>query len=133
MTYLLDTHIFLWAITDPEKLSSRLRQTLTSTKHNVLISAVSFWEISLKFRLGKLKITGFSPEELPTICEKTGFEIIPLLPAESSSYHQLQVDFHKDPFDRMLIWQAISNGYTFVSHDKLIEKYSAAGLKFYKE
>lgn len=70
MIYLLDTHYMIWAITDTKKLSKRLKETIMDPDNRIIISAISFWEVSLKNALGKLKITGFSPEELPGICEE---------------------------------------------------------------
>ena len=60
-----------------------------------------------------------------------GFEIESLTAKDSSSYHQLKATYHKDPFDRMLIWQAISNNYTFISVDSNVKKYASEGLKIF--
>ena len=133
MTYLLDTHYLIWAITDTKKLSGELKQILTNPEYKVLVSVISFWEISLKSALGKLKITGFTPAHFPAICEETGFDIISLTAKESSTYHKLKATYHKDPFDRMLIWQAISNDYILVSADPVVRKYSSEGLRIYQD
>jgi PIN domain nuclease of toxin-antitoxin system len=79
--------------------------------------------------LGKLQITGFSPEDLPKACLKMGFEIVVLSTEDSSTYHKLRAVYHKDPFDRMLIWQAIQNNHTMVSMDGNANKYVSEGLK----
>lgn len=57
------------------------------------------------------------------------YELIPLLPEEASKHYQLSADWHKDPFDRMLIWQAINRNVTLISKDEKVAKYSSAGLK----
>jgi PIN domain nuclease of toxin-antitoxin system len=132
MTYLLDTHYLLWAVADTKKIPARIRDILTNPEHNIVVSTISFWEVSLKSSLGKLKITGFSPEDLPDACLQIGFDIEPLSAADSSTYHQLKATHHKDPFDRMLIWQAIRNGYTFISTDDDIRIYMSEGLKVLK-
>ena len=75
-----------------------------------------------------MEITGFQPEDIPGICTKTGFDIIELSAADSSSYHHLKAAHQKDPFDRMLIWQAIRNGYTLISADDQVNKYRSEGL-----
>ena len=62
-----------------------------------------------------------------------GFYIDSLSLIDSSSYHQLNASFHKDPFDKMLIWQAICNKYTFISNDSLTEKYQSLGLRLVVE
>lgn len=133
MTYLLDTHYMLWAMTDTKKMSKQLKETLINPDNRILISIVSFWEVSLKSALGKLKITGFSPEDLPGICKRMDFEIKSLSAEESCSYHKLRATYHKDPFDSMLIWQALSNEYTLVSADTQVKKYVSEGLRIYEK
>ena len=129
MTYLPDTHYMLWAITDTKKLSKGIKDILTDPEHRVVVSAVSFWEVALKSAIGKLQITGYSPEDFPGACLQVGFEIESLSAADSSTYHQLKTTYHKDSFDRMLIWQAIRNNYTFISIDSNVKKYKSEGLK----
>jgi PIN domain nuclease of toxin-antitoxin system len=79
-----------------------------------------------------LQIKGFSPEDLPGACQLMGFEIENLSAEDSSTYHQLKATWHRDPFDRMLIWQAIRNGYTLISNDDNVKKYVSEGLKMVK-
>ncbi len=133
MTYLLDTHYMLWAITETKKLSASAKDVITNPDHRIVVSAVSFWEISLKSSIGKLEITGFTPDDLPIACMAAGFEIENLTAEDSSSYHQLKAMYHKDPFDRMLIWQAIRNNYTFISIDTNVKKYTSEGLKVFAD
>lgn len=129
MSYLLDSHAFIWAILDRKKLSTDVYRLLEDASHPVFVSAVSFWELSLKHRLGKLDLTGISPEELPILAQESGFEFIPLKPSEAAGYHLLKADWHRDPFDRMLIWQAITHDLTLLSKDKTISQYQSVGLK----
>jgi PIN domain nuclease of toxin-antitoxin system len=129
MIYLLDTHYLLWAIANTRKISKKIKEVLTNQDNRIIISAISFWEISLKSSLGKLRLSGFAPEDLPAACLQMGFEIKDLSPEESSTYHKLKAIYHKDPFDRMLIWQAITNNYIFISADNDIKKYKSEGLK----
>ncbi len=129
MNYLLDTHYMLWALTDTKKLSKKIKDEITHPENRIIISTVSFWEVSLKASIGKLEIVGFSPEDLPDACMQMGFEIEPLGPGESSSYHKLRATYHKDPFDRMLIWRAICNDYIFISADNHVKKYTSEGLR----
>ena len=65
--------------------------------------------------------------------EKIGFDITTLSAKESCTYHQLDATYHKDPFDRMLIWQAITNDYILVSADSDVKKYTSEGLRIYQE
>jgi PIN domain nuclease of toxin-antitoxin system len=132
MTYLLDTHYLIWAVADTKKIPARVRDILTNPEHSIVVSTISFWEVSLKSALGKLQITGFSPEDLPGACLQIGFTVEPLSATDSSTYHQLKATHHKDPFDRMLIWQALRNGYTFISTDDDVKKYVSEGLKVLK-
>lgn len=129
MSYLLDSHTLIWAIINPGKLSVKVRKLLEGTDNRVLVSSVNFWEISLKHSLGKLELQGIEPQQLPDISSTIGFELISLLPEEATTYHQLEATWHRDPFDRMLIWQAIKNNFTIVSQDKVFSDYKSAGLK----
>ena len=83
--------------------------------------------------MGKLQITGFAPEDLLKACLKMGFEIVVLSAEDSITYHKLRAVYHKDPFDRMLIWQAIQNNYSMISVDKNVKKYVSEGLKIWEE
>src|SRR5699024_9445877 len=111
------------------KISSVIKEKMQDRSNEILVSAISFWEISLKFALNKLELKGFSPEDIPAVCLKMGFEIISLSSDETSTYHLLQSVYHKDPFDRMLIWQALQNDYTLISKDAVMKQYRSIGLK----
>ncbi len=114
---------------DPGKLSAKALEILENTENRVLVSSVSFWEISLKYSLGKLDLQGILPEQLPEITKQTGFELIELLPDEAATYHQLKANWHRDPFDRMLIWQALKSEITIISNDNYVARYKSVGLK----
>jgi PIN domain nuclease of toxin-antitoxin system len=129
MNYLLDTHVLLWAFFDTEKLTNNVRQILSDNEDRILISAVSFWEISIKVNTGKLRLGSTTPNMLPGICERAGFEVIDLNAWDASSFFKLTASYHKDPFDRMLIWQALSNRYALISDDDNIRKYAFDGLE----
>jgi PIN domain nuclease of toxin-antitoxin system len=120
-----------WALADTKKLSRKEKDVITNPGNQIIISTISFWEVSLKASLGKLEIHGFSPEDLPGACIEIGFDIQPLTPEDSSTYHKLMATYHKDPFDRMLIWQAIRNNYTLISADSNARKYVSEGLKIF--
>lgn len=129
MNYLLDTHILLHALMKPEKLSVKVTEILQDGSTNCTVSAVSFWEISLKFAKRKLELNGITPSEMPLKCQEMGFNIIDISFKDTATYNQLVSLVHKDPFDRMLIWQAIQNNYVLISHDRLIKEYTVKGLK----
>lgn len=90
---------------------------------------ITFWEISLKYAIGKLELENISPEELPGISKETGFETLDLSETEVSSFHKLPKSSHKDPFDRIVIWQAILNDLILISKDKNFSLYEENGLK----
>ena len=129
MKLLLDTHVLLWTIGETNALSDKIIQEIKNPSNIILVSAVSLWEIALKYSLGKLTVD-FDIQKIPEYCEKMSFELIPLNPVEAlESLHLPQKINHKDPFDRMLIYQCITSSYTFVSKDRRIEQYKKDGLK----
>ncbi len=130
MKCLLDTHAFLWALISPEKLSESARTAITSPDNLVIVSAISFWEIALKHRLGKLHLQGVTPDALPNAALRQGFELLPLDARLAAGFSALpDIPNHRDPFDRMLIWQAVSLGHTLISCDRKIEIDVLPGLK----
>lgn len=129
MKYLLDTHILLWILFEPEKLSVETKKILEDYNYVKCVSVITFWEISMKFSKGKLFLQNYNPSDLPALCEKINLQIINLRQTETASLFNLSADFHKDPFDRMLIWQCIQNDYTFISDDKNVKRYISIGLK----
>jgi len=129
VNYLIDTHVLLWAIIDRTKLSDKVKAILENERNDIFVSAISIWEVSLKFSLGKLPLSGLSPDELPDWIIKTGFKLMSLSISESSTYHQLILTGHKDPFDRMLIWQAIRQNLILISKDRNVPQYAEIGLR----
>lgn len=129
MNLLLDTHAFLWSLFAPEKLSKGAIREIKSPKNEAAVSVAAFWEISLKFALGKIELTGVKPEALPGFAAQMNIEILPITPAEASSFHKLPPLSHKDPFDRIIIWQAICRKLTLVSKDRDFIAYGDFGLK----
>ena len=129
MDYLIDTHTLIWAITDTSKLSHKVKELLEAEENSIYVSSVCFWEVALKFSLGKLELNGVIPSQMPLLAKNHGFEFLPLSPEDASTYHQLVSTHHKDPFDRMLIWQAIRQNLIVVTKDPKFENYGDQGLK----
>jgi PIN domain nuclease of toxin-antitoxin system len=129
MNYLLDTHALVWAIKERKKLSPAVIQILENPDNVIFVSAITFWEIALKFSVGKLELRNILPDEFPDASLEIGFELISLSPNESASHHKLMLTTHKDPFDRMLIWQAIQRNLIFITKDDDLDQYKGAGLK----
>jgi len=129
MKYLLDTHTLLWAILETRKLSTEVFSLLESTDNIIYASVINYWEICIKAEKGKLHLEGITPEEVLEQAKKMGFSSLELNTLDASSFFRLKSDFHKDPFDRMIIWQAINNQCTLVTKDSEIKKYEQVGLK----
>lgn len=129
MKLLLDTHAFLWAVLAPAQLGPRARRLLTDSTNTLSVSTVSFWEISLKAGLGKLTLTGVTPEALPAAAAAQDIDILALTAADAATFHGLPRTAHKGPFDRMIIWQAIRHQLTLVSKDTDLAVYHEHGLK----
>jgi PIN domain nuclease of toxin-antitoxin system len=131
MNYLLDTRAFLWAAFSTDKLSTKAREAIRSAENQVCISSVSFWEISLKYTLGKLELTDCTPADMPEIAAQMGIDIIQLGATETASFYRLPKIAHKDPFDRMIIWQAIQQQFVLISKDANFPGYRQSGLKVF--
>ncbi|MDR0314158.1 MAG: type II toxin-antitoxin system VapC family toxin [Treponema sp.] len=130
MKLLLDTHTLLWAIGKTSELSETVINELKNPGNEVWASAVSLWEIALKSSIGKLKVN-FDIMNIPEYCERMGFELIPLEPVMALDSLRLpKKNNHKDPFDRMLIYQCITGKYILVSRDTKIASYKEDGLKY---
>ena len=129
MNYLLDTHTFLWATMHPEQLSHDARTILLDVANDIYVSVVTFWEVSLKLALGKLDLEGTTPEALPEAAIQMGFTLLSLAPQDAATFYQLPRFQHKDPFDRMLVWQSICQHLTLLSKDPDLRQYQAHGLR----
>jgi len=127
--YLLDTHILLWARLDPARLSKAHQQIITSPDAKKYFSSVSLWEISLKFSLGKLELGSHNPDDFLETANELGLFVSAPEPVHYASIYRLEkIPNHKDPFDRMLIWQAIQSKMTLLSNDAKFREYSPQGL-----
>ena len=130
MQYLLDTHTLLWSIGKSSKLSGTARRIIEDSSHEIFASSVSLWEVALKYSLGKILLGSISPEDLPSYCDRLGFQLMPLEPNDASTYHRLaKIDDHRDPFDRMLIHQCIQRSMILISRDGRFGRYRMHGLK----
>jgi len=128
MNLLIDTHIFLWLLFDPAKISPSQTSLLEQPENTAYLSDISLWEISLKYSIGKLSLEGVTPDKLPSMAEQMGISLLSLNSKSAASFHQLPKIKHKDPFDRMIIWQAIESDYVLVSNDSSFTEYKQYGL-----
>ncbi|HAV56641.1 MAG TPA: PIN domain nuclease [Acinetobacter junii] len=129
MDYLLDTHVLLWHFVLPKKLSNNIKTILLDLKSNIFISTVSLWEIALKVSIGKLDLKGKNPDDIPEAARSLGFNFLNLDPHTAASFYKLPRYKNKDPFDRMLAWQAINEKFILLSKDKGFDDYQKEGLK----
>lgn len=130
MRCLLDTHVILWIAFHEDKISSRVRKLLLSNDTEIYLSAVSFWEISIKFQMGKLDLKHHTAETILTGFDQNfDYQNLDLKIKDAVSFFQLKQTHHKDPFDRMLIWQALQNDLALISDDEKIKRYKDTGLK----
>lgn len=118
MSYILDTHALLWWLSDPDLLSSEAKEIVTDIKNLIYVSSVSTWEIAVKLSLGKLK----APKQIFDIIKRESFFELPIS-IEHTKCLSLLPDHHKDPFDRLLIAQAIVEKSVLITSDKMIRKY----------
>lgn len=131
MGHLLDTHAFLWALTDQSRLPPHVTRIIKDSSETVYLSAISLWEIAIKLRSGRLDIEGRSATDVLDEAVNLDIRLIPLVPDEAATHGNLSEDTHFDPFDRMLIWQAIQRDLILVSHDRKFAKFEADGLKLF--
>jgi PIN domain nuclease of toxin-antitoxin system len=121
MKLLLDTHTFLWMDSEPEKLSQHVQELCQNPENTLLLSVVSIWEIQIKKQLGKLELR-IPLSEIIREQQENGIEILAIESAHIFGLEALP-NHHKDPFDRLLISQAIVEGAILLSADPLIKQY----------
>ena len=123
MRVMLDTHLVLWAMKDDKRLSATARSEINRAS-TVYVSAASLWDISIKIRLGKLQV---DPNKLIASLREAGFEPLPITWEHAAAVGPLP-DLHRDPFDRMLVAQALVEDLVLVTRDPLVTQYDVATL-----
>ncbi len=130
VSYLLDTHTFLWSLLDTSKLSGAVRDILENNENSVFVSSISFWEVAIKEQLGKFSLDGINSMLLPNIARNYDFEILNPEAYDFITYKELPLQKeHKDPFDRMLIHLAIRKNLVMLSRDCKFRLYEPDGLQ----
>lgn len=122
MVLLLDTHILLWALDAPERLPPDVAVQIESPETTVYFSAASIWEIAIKTALGKIDFH-FSPEDIAQAAKETGFVELPVSAAHGAKVAHLP-PHHRDPFDRLLIAQALLMPAQLLTADSALPPYS---------
>jgi PIN domain nuclease of toxin-antitoxin system len=127
MQVLLDTHVFIWSITAPEKISPRAQQVFYDNSNVLLVSLISLWEIVIKEQVGKLKLS-LDLEQFVAEQERVnGVQVLPLEFGHLLKLADLPLH-HNDPFDRALIAQAAAEGLTIVTRDAAFSQYPVSTL-----
>ena len=119
MRLLIDTQIFIWSVMDNERLKNDARRIMYDAEQ-VCVSAASIWEISIKTQIGKLE---GDPVEFVSAIPTSGFTELPIKTSHSLAVHSLPL-YHRDPFDRILIAQAITESASFLTADRVLGQYS---------
>ncbi|MBL8294417.1 MAG: type II toxin-antitoxin system VapC family toxin [Bryobacterales bacterium] len=122
MRLLLDTCAFLWFQADSPHLSPTARAQILDRANEVYLSAVSVWEIARKYAQGRISLPSHPSTLIPAVRTDSGIESLSLTEADALAAEKLQL-FHKDPFDRMLIAQALMGGLVIVTSDRAFEPY----------
>jgi PIN domain nuclease of toxin-antitoxin system len=119
MTLLLDTHVLLWWLDNPRQLSKQANKAIQDGANRVYVSAAVAWEIAIKKSLGRLD----APDDLEEVVEANRFMPLPITIPHALAVLSLP-RHHRDPFDRMLIAQALHEGFQLVTRDQDIAKYA---------
>lgn len=123
MRLLLDTHILLWWLANNRKLSARGREAIAAADHLVFVSAASGWEIAIKKAIGKLS----APDDLLGVLEENQFIELPVRLAHTAQVEILPA-IHQDPFDRLLVAQAMQENLVLMTHDPQLARYPVETL-----
>ncbi len=127
MRILLDTCTFLWLLGDSPQLSARAREEFAGAENEVYLSAASAWEIAVKHRLGRLPLPAAPEDFVPVQRKAHGIEPLPV--DEEAALHAARLpNLHRDPFDRMLVSQAVLHGLVVMTPDDAIRQYAVRTL-----
>lgn len=127
MKYLLDTHVFLWWITDDKRLSAAYRRICADPQSELWLSVASIWEMVIKSGLRRLPLPEPTAPYVFGQMEKNRIVVLPIRPLHFSALEELP-PLHRDPFDRMLLAQAVAEGMTVLSGDDVLRNYAARFL-----
>jgi PIN domain nuclease of toxin-antitoxin system len=125
MNILLDTHILLWTLTGDQRLPQQAIDIISDMNNKIYYSIASVWEVEIKNGIGKMPISG---EMLVDYCKQSGFSLLGIKEQHIFRLKTLNRDInapkHNDPFDRIMLAQAKTENFKFITHDMLIEQYN---------
>ena len=127
MRVLLDTHAFVWWVADSRRLSGLARDAIRNEANAIVVSAVSAWEIATKHRLGRLPEADRLAGDIRGAIVRQGFAELPVSVTDAERAGRLPGP-HRDPFDRMLIAQALAHDFALVSNEKTFDRYGVRRL-----
>lgn len=120
MSYIIDTHIFLWWLFDDQKLDTTCRDIIRNPAHRIFFSSASAWEIATKYRIGKLPEAKQLVEQYSQILHQAKFIELAITSAHALRAGSLPID-HRDPFDRMIMAQAELESLPVITYDKAFQ------------
>lgn len=126
MNILLDTHILIWSMLDSCSLSAKARNIIVQNRYTLYYSIVSIWEIAIKHKLHPENLLS-SGQDVVNLCQEANVRLLPLKTGHIAAFENLSrhgdATSHKDPFDQIIISQAIAENMVFMTHDKTLQYY----------
>jgi PIN domain nuclease of toxin-antitoxin system len=123
LKYLIDTVVWMWVLDSYERVRPAVRRVFEDGEDDVFLSPVTTWEISIKMRQGKLNFPGPPDRKVPEFIAEQRLQALPITHKHAAKVYDLPTH-HNDPFDRMLIAQALVEELTLISSDEMFKKYS---------
>lgn len=127
MRLLLDTHVAIWALTEPRRIPQPIFDVMGDMSNSVWVSAVSVWEIAIKHRLKRADSPPFSGQEAIRHFENSGYALLDVA-ARHAAFVERLPPLHGDPFDRLMLAQAVLENMQFVTYDRYLSRYDVALL-----
>ena len=127
MRLLLDTHVAIWATNTPERIPARVRARVEDRREQVSVSVAAVWEIAIKHPLGRQDAPPLSGHQAIVEFERAGFNLLDVTAAHAACVERLPL-IHSDPFDRLMLAQAIIENMQFVTYDRHLSRYDIALL-----
>lgn len=127
MRLLLDTHVAIWTLTEPQRIAPQVFELIGDPRNAISVSAVAVWEIAIKHRLHRPDSPPFSGHEAITHFRNADFVLLDVMSAHAAFVERLPL-YHRDPFDRLMLAQAMVEGMQFVTYDRHLSRYDVALL-----
>lgn len=129
MRLLLDTHVLIWALSSPQALSSAARRLLENGTNDVFFSSISIFEVAAKCAVGRRSAPRLGAEIVTELAVTSGFRELPVLGSHAAAVETLAIS-HPDPFDRLLLAQALMEDMRLITHDEQLASYDARTILF---